>query len=117
MARLSANAVKAAKIFTKTATESRTDPFLALLELRNFPSEKMSTSPCQRLFGRRIRTKVPTAKSLLKPETCSDVKNKLSEKKKIQTKYCNRGAVELETLKPGQFQQVGQSNSARSNTC
>ncbi|KAK7090822.1 hypothetical protein V1264_010573 [Littorina saxatilis] len=96
------NAVKAAKNLMRKTSETKTDPYLALLELRNIPSEKMKTSPSQRLFGRRTRTAVPSAKSLLKPETCRDVRNKLMEKKEKQTSYYNRGAVELETLKPGQ---------------
>lgn len=80
------NAVKTAKTVIKKGTESRTDPYLALLELRSIPSEKMKPSPSQRLFGRRTRTKVPTSKSLLKQEIFSDVKSKLMEKKETRTK-------------------------------
>ena len=74
----------------------------ALLELRNVPTEKMEYSPVQRLFGRRTRTKLPIAKRLLKPETCTRVVEKLLEKKERQAFYYDRGAKELKPLERGQ---------------
>ena len=55
----------------------------------------------QRLFGRRTRTKLPIAKRLLNPETCTRVVEKLLEKKERQTFYYDRGAKELKPLERG----------------
>ena len=96
------NTVKQAKLLILKAQESKTDPYLALLQLRNIPSESMKTSPAQRLFSRRTQTQLPTAKTLLKPQTCTEVTDKLYKKKEKQAKYYNRDVTELSTLKPGQ---------------
>ena len=56
----SENAVKTAKKLMTKALESGSDPFLALLEWRNCPSEQLSQSPVQLLMGRRTRTPFPT---------------------------------------------------------
>ncbi|KAK7095117.1 hypothetical protein V1264_002767 [Littorina saxatilis] len=96
------NTVKTVKDLMKKCAEDQSDAYLALLELRNIPSEKMQTSPSQRLFGRRTRTLLPTAKTLLKPKTCTGVKQKLEQKKFTQQQYYNRSSTELSDLKPGQ---------------
>ena len=96
------SAVKSAKTLMKKALDSKTDPYLALLELRNVPGEKVKSSPAQRLFGRRTRTKVPVSKKLLKPKIASDVEEQLISRKESQAKYYNRGTHELIELKPGQ---------------
>ena len=98
----SESAVKAAKTLMMKSKDAKTDPYLALLELRNVPTEKMEYSPVQRLFGRRTRTKLPIAKRLLKPETCTRVVEKLLEKKERQTFYYDRVAKELKHLERGQ---------------
>ena len=98
----SESAVKAAKTLMMKSKDAKTDPYLALLELRNVPTEKMEYSPVQRLFGRRTRTKLPIAKRLLKPETCTRVVEKLLEKKKRQTFYYDRGTKKLKPLERGQ---------------
>ena len=96
------SAVKSAKTLMKKALDSKTDPYLALLELRNVPGEKVKSSPAQRLFGRRTRTKVPVSKKLLKPKIASNVEEQLISRKESQAKYYNRGTHELIELKPGQ---------------
>jgi transposase InsO family protein len=96
------SAVKAAKTCLKKAEHNRQDPFLALLELRNIPTETINSSPTQRLFGRRTRTQVPISKSLLEPAVPS-TKRELEKRKQKQAHYYNRGAVELAELKPGQI--------------
>jgi hypothetical protein len=102
------NAVKQAKALMKKALHSNSDPYLGLLELRNTPSESMGTSPSQRLFSRRTKTKLPTSKRLLKPRTCENVQKKLIDRKAKQQQYYNRGTLELDrpTLKPGQVVRV-----------
>ena len=96
------SAVKIAKTIMKKALDSKTDPYLAFLEVRNIPGEKVRSSPAQRLFGRRTRTKVPSSKNLLKPHIASDVNEQLINRKQSQAKYYNRGTHELVELKPGQ---------------
>ena len=100
------NAVKQAKTLMKKAAESKSDVYLALLTLRNTPTEDMQTSPAQRLFSRRTRTLVPTARSLLKPQVCENVEQKLIDKKKKQADAYNRHTKELSTLQPGQVVRV-----------
>ena len=50
------SAVKTAKRIMEKALDAKSDPYLAILEYRNTPSDGMSTSPAQRLLGRRTRT-------------------------------------------------------------
>ena len=56
------NAVRTAKRFMTKAVESARDQFLALLDWRNTLSKQLRQSPVQILFGRRTRTRMPTAK-------------------------------------------------------
>ena len=88
------------------ASESRSDPFLALLDRRNTPSEMLDTSPAQRIFGRRTKTLLPTSNHLLKRKTPKDMHKKKKKKSSKQTKYYNRSVKELPELIPGDIVQV-----------
>ena len=77
------------------------DPFLALLDLRNTPTQGIGYSPAQRIFGRRTKSLLPTAEHLLKPRYADRTKEKLYERKERQTHYYNRGAKELKPLSVG----------------
>ena len=59
------NSVKTAKRIMLKALEAGTDYYLGFLDFRNTPTEGLGTSPAQRLFGRRTKTLLPTAYSLL----------------------------------------------------
>ncbi|XP_013420938.1 uncharacterized protein LOC106181177 [Lingula anatina] len=48
--------------------ETRSDPYLALLNIRNTPRDENTRSPVQRLFSRRTRTIIPTSVEKLKPQ-------------------------------------------------
>lgn len=85
----------------KKVIESNSDPHLALLAWRNTPSEGLRNSPLQRIFGRRIKTLLPTSNSLLKPKIPEDVEQKLGLQKARQSFRYNQGARELEELHPG----------------
>ncbi|XP_014678323.1 PREDICTED: uncharacterized protein LOC106818112 [Priapulus caudatus] len=61
------SSVKAAKRMLRKAKKSGTDPYLALLEIRNTPTQGMGSSPMQRLNNRRARTLLPMTPNLLKP--------------------------------------------------
>ena len=63
------NAVKTARRLLKKAKTGSRDPYFAIyIHWRNTPSEGVGLSAVQRLFGRRIRTVLPTAGSLLQPK-------------------------------------------------
>ena len=56
------NTIKTAKNIMKKAKQAGTDVYLPLLDWINTP-EGMSSSPAQRMFGRRTRTLLPTTSS------------------------------------------------------
>ena len=59
--------VKAAKQMMEQCKRSNTDPFMALLEIRNAPTQGAGSSPAQRLINRRTRTLLPMTHNLLLP--------------------------------------------------
>ena len=62
----------------------------------------MRSSPAQRMFGRRTRTLLPTARQLLKPELVKDVRHKKYQRQEKQTHYYNQNTKELPGLKEGE---------------
>ena len=60
-------AVKSAKYLIKKSQAAKEDPMIGLLNLRNTPQEGLTTSPLQRLFGRRTKTLIPCANCILTP--------------------------------------------------
>ena len=77
-------AVKDAKKFMKKCNEEKSDPYLGLLNVRNTPTEGLSTSPVQRLFGGQTRTVPPTLNDRLKPaaDISADIQKKETRKQK-----------------------------------
>ncbi|XP_048255235.1 uncharacterized protein K02A2.6-like [Haliotis rufescens] len=78
------SAVKIAKKLMTKSLHAQTDPYLALLDWRNVPTEGIGFSPVQRLFSRRTKTKLPTASTLLQPKTVDGVSDKIACKKSKQ---------------------------------
>lgn len=105
------NAVKTAKNLLAKAVKSEQDPYLALLDWRNTPTEILSSSPVQRLFGRRTKTRLPTSNQLLKPKLPEEVSQKLKLQKAKESLYYNKGAKELEELCPGDIVRLQPSTS------
>ncbi len=98
------SAVKSAKKLLRKCKASGTDPLLALLELRNVPSEGIGSSPAQRLHGRRTRTRLPVSTRLLEPrgkDALSTEKERLKERKQRQAQRYDRHAKDLPILKEG----------------
>ena len=97
------SAVKSAKRLITKSIESKSDPFLALLDVRNTPTQGMSSSPVQRLMSRRTRSLLPTLGSLLKPQTCQITEDKiqLQQAKNRQAHYYNENAHDLKPLSVG----------------
>ena len=85
----------------KKAIDSQSDPYLALLAWRNTPSQSVNSSPAQRIFGRRTKTRIPTSVQMLKPQLPADVEQKLGKNKAKQSFYYDRGSKELNDLQPG----------------
>ena len=96
------NAVKTCKGLLVKAKEDKKDPLLAILDWRNTPSEGFSTSPVQRLMGRRTRTLLPTAETLLQPNSDTKTTSRnLAARKRLQCRQYNRGTRNLPPLKTG----------------
>ena len=94
------SAVKAAKCLFRKAKMAGEDPYLAMLDHRNTPTQGLNVSPAQRLMSRRTRTLLPTKPTLLQPEL-HDTKQALRDNQQRQAANFNRGARDLKALKPG----------------
>ena len=105
-------AVKQAKRLLRKAKETKGDLHLALLAMRNTPTESMGTSPTQRLLGRRCRTLLPTTKGLLKPQTVptEEVRKKTQACQARQANYYNPGAKDLHFWKKETWLEWGHSD-------
>ena len=97
------SAVKTAKQLIRKAIDSDRDPFLAILEYRNIPSQDYEASPAQRMLGRRTRTLIPTAEKLLRPERIQTEKgmNIKKMRNRRSAHYYNRNAKDLKDLEVG----------------
>ena len=97
------SAVKTAKNLLRKALSSGRDPYMAILDYRNTPTQGMDSSPAQRLMNRRTKTLLPTARALLQPRVTypEKEKRKLEKKQEQQAKYYNRGAKHLQELAKG----------------
>ena len=96
------NAVKTLKLLFAKAKQSGESEYMALLDWRNTPSEGMSTSPAQRLMGRRCKTLLPTAGTLLKPRYDTDADTRaLAGRKRRQSFYYNQHARSLTPIDEG----------------
>ena len=94
------SAVKTAKNILRKAKESECDPYLAILAVRNTPTEGMDSSPAQRVLGRRTKTQLPTTAELLKPQglNTDDVKTRIKTRQQRQAHYYDRKARDLPQL-------------------
>ena len=114
------SAVKIVKSLFKKAFKDNRDPWLALLDYRNTPTEGMKSSPTQRLMSRRTRTLLPTATSLLQPKVLEGVNEKIKVKKQKAKyhQYCT--ARTLPEIKIGQEVRVApqeRNQPWKSGTC
>ena len=94
------SAVKTAKRLIKKAVDSGRDPYLAILDYRNTPTQDKDASPAQYNLGRRTRTRLPMVSKLLEPQHVDAQFAK--ERKKLKNAkskwYYDRGARDLESL-------------------
>lgn len=98
----SESAVKVVKNLFKKAIADKKDPWLALLDYRNTPTEGIKSSPCQRLMSRRTRTLVPVTTNLLYPEVVDGVQESLQLRRQKAKSYFDRNAKTLPELDIGQ---------------
>ena len=94
------SAVKTAKRLMQKAAAAGQDPYLALLDHRNTPSQGLATSPAQRLLSRRTRTLLPTKETLLEPKVSNNTQGLIYNRQR-QEKYYNRTAKDLDCFKSG----------------
>ena len=87
----------------KKARKAGEDQYLALLNIRNTPTQGMDSSPAQRLLGRRTKTIIPTAQSLLESRSTvlQQETDMLKRMQHRQAKYYNRSAKDLPNLHQG----------------
>ena len=83
------------------ATLDRSDPWLAVLDWRNTPSESSSLSPSQALMGRRTRSKIPMSLNLLRSNHTDTAHTALQSSKDTQARYYNRNVRERQPLDVG----------------
>jgi transposase InsO family protein len=97
------NAVKTVKRLFKKCKESGQSEFLALLDWRNTPTEGVGTSPAQRLMGRRCKTLLPIAGTLLKPQSNPEEDARaIMGMKKRQQYYYDRNTKERQPIATGE---------------
>jgi len=100
------NSVRTAKRLMTKAAADNYDPFLALLDWRNTPSEQLGPSPVQLMFGRRTRTLLPSSNKLLVTPSGGQAHKALTAAKQRQAVYYNVGAKEKPPFKTGQTVRV-----------
>ena len=94
------SAVKTAKRILTKCQETGSDVYLAILDLRNTPTQGILSSPVQRMMSRKTKTLLPTTSESLKPavvdpqHTRRDMK--LNQKK--QAEYYNKHSRSLPAL-------------------
>ncbi|KAK3750477.1 hypothetical protein QZH41_018118 [Actinostola sp. cb2023] len=96
-------AVKAAKKMLRKTQKTREDQYLALLAIRNTPSQGIGRSPIQRIMNRRTRTLLPTTDTLLTPKTVERETEitRIKDQQERQAFYFNRNAHKLTPLQQG----------------
>lgn len=96
-------AVDIAKNLIQKAADSKSDPYLSILEYRNTPVDGFR-SPAQLLKSRSLRSTMPCLKNHLRPRIVpvGMARRVRMESKRKQVAAYNRGAVELPALEEGQ---------------
>ena len=96
--------VQTVKQLLRKADESRHDAFLALLEFRNSPISGMDESPAELLMSRKLRTRLPTSKSLLQPQPrcTSQIRHNLLTRQQRPKAFYDRGTRPLSNLHEGE---------------
>ena len=94
-------AVYSAKNVMRKSRKARTDPYLALLEYRNAPSQGLGTSPPQQLMSRRTRAQLLIIPQLLTSVVQPGTYQQLLANKERRVLAYNRGCKDLGALRNG----------------
>ena len=73
---MSERAIRTVKNLLRKAGDEGKDLYISLLEYRNTPVSGMQESPAQLLMSRMLKSKLPTAASLLQPKVPDKVQDK-----------------------------------------
>ena len=97
------SAVKVCKQIMRKCKEAGTDPFIAILDHRNTPTQGLLSSPSQRLMSRRTKTLLPTVSALLRPEVvdAKHTERDIRRGQHQQATYFNRKASDQNALDEG----------------
>lgn len=90
--------VKTVKHALKKASQTDTDPHLALLSLRNTPVTGMDVSPAQMLMGKVLRSTLPCSTAVLQQK---GIHSRLRHLQTRQEQYCNCNSQPLPEFAPG----------------
>ena len=97
---------KRLKGLLKKAADANLDPYLALLDWRNTPSENLKLSPAQLMFGRRTRTLMLSTPTLLKSMQSEETAGRLQRAQEKQSYYYDKQARQRPCLSTGQTVRV-----------
>ena len=97
----------------KKAKKNDEDPYLALLSYRSSPSTDGLPSPAERLFGRRIRTRLPSFKPARRNE---EILSRLHQRKRHQKFHHDRTAKDLPKVDVGETVRIRQGNKKEWST-
>lgn len=91
------SAVKTVKSLLCKALNSSKDPYMAILDYRNTPTQGMDSIPVQRLMNRGMKTLLPTSRTLLQPRVIYPEKDQrnLAKRQEQQVRYFNQGTRDL----------------------
>ena len=96
---LAERAVRSAKSLMNKCAEDNTDPYLALLFIRNTQRPGLESS-AERLFSRHTKTTLPTKEISLKPKLVEKVSENLKRIRMQKKQYYDKRARPLQKLEP-----------------
>ena len=100
------NSVKTDKKIMQKALDAHADPYLALLDFRNTPTEGYTTSAAQQMLNRRKRTLLPISNRLIKPEISTAVYKSQKANQAKQAFYYDKTAKDLKPISDGDVVRV-----------
>jgi transposase InsO family protein len=103
-------AVKTVKHMLYKCLQNNSNPYMAMLELRNTPMQDTGLSPTQMMFGHFTRTRLPAVNDgEVSKKQSAEAKKKRRRRRRTVKKCYNKRAKDLTTLSAGQtvfFQHV-----------
>ena len=110
---LAENTVKTVKNLLKKASKSQEDPYIAVSAYRSTPTADGLPSPAERLFGRKIRNRLPSFRPIISDKS---IMSKLYQNKIKQKLYYDKSAKDLSMLTPGATVRIRQDDKKEWST-